>query len=227
MANTLPIYYAQETLRMVRQPQSELQSLLSDLGLPHALLDSERIAGEMDAQTYGRLFMALIRMPERDRHQDPDPILDLSTYRLMFGYMLQADCLEDAINRAGRYYLRFHAEQHSFSLEQSDDTVHWRFHLGTPDANTIQATSFTDFSMGTLSWLPGLNGRMISLYLWHRLASWLIGNFIDLAAVRLDYPLEGNADDYILPFSGTGLLQTRPVRDGVPPALPEVAIDSQ
>ncbi len=51
MANSLPNYYAQETLRMAQRPQPELQSLLSELGLSHALPDSSRIDGDMAACT--------------------------------------------------------------------------------------------------------------------------------------------------------------------------------
>lgn len=185
---------------MLQPALPELEALLTEQGLPHSLLEEKRVEGEMEAEAYGRLFMALIKRLQRDLHQDPNPILDLSSYRLMFAYILQADHLQGALERAAAHYLRFQPEQQSFSLDCEGDQVHWRFHFNAFDEDQTQTAGLEHFSMSTLNWMPGLNGRMISLYTWHRIASWLIGNFIDLSAVRLDYPLQGSAEDYIQPF---------------------------
>ena len=171
MANKIPAYYAQETIRLVAQPRPELEALLDQHELPRALLGSARVEGDMDAESYGRLFMSLLRLLQKDLHTDPELVLDLSSYRLLYGYMLQSDKLGDAITRAATYYRRFHPEQRSFTLERRGDQAVWRFQLEPVDQQRDQKAGFQHFSMGTLSWLPGLTGRMIALYTWHRLAS--------------------------------------------------------
>lgn len=196
MANEIPAYYVQSTIEFVQGSRSEVEALLAELGLPAALLSEERQPGFVAAEDYGRLFMGLLKLAQRSLNDNPESVVDLSTYRLMYSYMLQADTLEGAIDRAGSYFRRFHARQQSFSLVNHGDKVCWRFLLDKPGDEVDLETNLKHFSMDALNWLPGLSGRMVALYTWHRLCSWLIGNFIDLEAVNLDYALEGSAEDY-------------------------------
>ena len=200
MANEIPAYYAQSTIQFVQRPRQEIEGLLAALGLPLSLLSEERQAGVVTAEDYGRLFIGLLKLAQQALNDNPEQVVDLSTYRLMFGYMLQADTLENAIDRAGTYFRRFHARRQSFSLVKHDDKVCWRFHLDKPGEEVDLHATLSHFSMDTLHWLPGLAGRMVALYTWHRLCSWLVGSFIDLDAVNLDYPLEGSAEDYMEAF---------------------------
>lgn len=203
MANVIPALYAQTVIQMMGGSRDEMQLLLADMQLSPSLLEDAPQPGEMDAETFGRLFMALITRAQQDIQADSqaaEQILSLSTYRLMFTYMLQAANLEEAINRAATYFLRFHAEQKSFSLDTSGDEVVWRFHFGPPTDDEDAVTRIEHFCMGKLNWLPGISGRVSALYTWHRLCSWLTGQFIDLSAVHIDYPVLGEADSYIQSF---------------------------
>lgn len=200
MANEIPEFYAQATIQFVQRPREELEALLQDLSLPMALLGDERMEGQMAAEDYGRLFMGLLKLAQRSLYDEPEQVVDLSTYRLMFSYMIQAETLEAAIERAANYFRRFHERKQSFSLVNHGDKVCWRFHLDKPGEEAVPEATLEHFSMDSLHWLPGLVGRMLALYTWHRLCSWLVGNFVDLEAVNLDYPLEGDADDYTQAF---------------------------
>jgi AraC-like DNA-binding protein len=199
MANSVPAVYAQAALRLARRPPAELRALLAELDLPATLLGRAPASGELDAGQFGRLFMGLVRLSQQDLHADPaaaERVKGLSTYRLMFGWMLQAATLGEALERAAQFFLRFDEAGRSFTLV-GRNPVEWRFPF-RDDGN--ERIGIEHFGMGRLDWLPGLPGRISALYMWHRLASWMTGCFIDLDAVHIDLPRRGNAGRYAVPF---------------------------
>ncbi|MEH6551806.1 MAG: helix-turn-helix domain-containing protein [Pseudomonadales bacterium] len=197
MAESIPLRYAQSAIHLVQRPHDEIAPLLQELALPEQLLLAEPIAGTTTAETFGRLFIGLIKLSQADLQgssQAADQILGLSTYRLLFAYVINAETLRDAIERASLFYSRFHSTGKGFSLQTSKDSTRWVFHID--DAETNDTIRIEDFCMGSLNWLPGLRGRIAALYTWHRMASWLTGNFIDLQYANIDQRSEGNPADY-------------------------------
>lgn len=156
---------------------------------------------KITAQDFGNLFIAVVRKTQLAAgvdEKDMDAVLSLSSYRVMFNYILHAATLKEALQRAANYFTRFEAQNRTFTLESSGELTRWTFNLGDIDQ---QATpSAADFSMGQLRWLPGLPGRMLALYLWHRQASWLTGNYIDLGGVHFDCDAFGSANAYTESF---------------------------
>jgi len=151
----------------------------------------------LSAQDFGRLFIAMVRRSQIAAgvdEQSMDSILALSSYRVMYVYMIHASNLRECLARAANYFSRFEVENKSFSLETTGTTTRWIFNLGPIDSSAMPAAA--DFSMDQLRWLPGLPGRMLALYLWHRQASWLTGHYIDLAGVHFDCAPYGSANAY-------------------------------
>jgi AraC-like DNA-binding protein len=199
MAEQVPAVYVQAAIRFADRPRAEVRALLAELDLSEGLLAREPAPGVVDAERFGRLFVGLIRLAQHDLHPDPataERVKGLSTYRLMYAWMLQARTLGEAIERAALFFLRFNESARSFTLE-GRDPVEWRFGFGADHGERIR---IQHFGMGRLDWLPGLPGRISGLYMWHRLASWMTGHFIDLEAVHIDLARRGNAARYIEPF---------------------------
>ncbi|MFK7730116.1 MAG: AraC family transcriptional regulator ligand-binding domain-containing protein [Pseudomonadales bacterium] len=192
----------------------QLRSSLDLFGLPaNALIEeaaeqgidlellSRDPASKISAQDFGRLFIAAVRRSQQDidiADDQLESVLGLSAYRVLFVYIIHAATLKESLQRAANYFTRFEAENRSFSLTTVGDTVRWEFKLGEIDATAVPESS--DFTMDELRWLPGLPGRMLAMYLWHRQASWLTGNFIDLTAVHFDCAPYGSANDYTESF---------------------------
>lgn len=193
MPDTVPATYAQSAIRLLARPRAQMETLLSEIGLPLALLDDRTVAGPVSAEQFGKLFIGLVRLSQEAVQPDAEAarqVVDLSTYRLMFTYMLQAPDLGDAIRRAGLFFLRFNDARQGFSVDVADGRARWRFALPAVDAADARMR-LEHFGMGKLEWLPGLHGRLAALWIWHRTASWLIGDLIDLEAVRIDLPRRG------------------------------------
>lgn len=171
------------------------------LNIDFAKLSADPTA-TISAQDFGRLFIAMVRRSQLTAdidEKDMDAVLALSSYRVLFTYMIHAPTLRAALERAANYFLRFETENRTFALEIGDETTLWRFDLGSIDEQAVPAAM--DFSMAQLRWLPGLPGRMLALYLWHRQASWLTGNYIDLKGVHFDCSPYGSANAYTESFA--------------------------
>ncbi len=192
----------------------QLRSSLDLFGLPESVLRDEAVEQGIDleslsanpqacisAQDFGRLFIAAVRRSQREisaNDAELDSVLHLSAYRVLFVYIIHAATLKECLQRAATYFTRFESERRSFSITTEGDTVRWRFDLGEIDSQAVPASA--DFTMDELRWLPGLPGRMLAMYLWHRQASWLTGNFIDLIGVHFDCAPYGSANAYTASF---------------------------
>lgn len=205
MANVIPARYAQSVLQLLAVTPEQATPFLEQLALPATLLDAEPAAGTLDADTFGQLFIALVKaMQPQLLGDDPaEPVLELSSWRLLYSYMLQAKNLGEAIRRATTYYQRFEQRRQSFSLAVDDDTARWVFapaETATSTHSDHSNVEATHFAMDRLQWLPGLSGRITALYTWHRLCCWMTGCFIDLDRLAVDFAREGDADDLASPF---------------------------
>ena len=203
MANLIPARYAQTTIQLFQLPKADIAPLIEQQSLPLSLLETEPLEGTLDAEQYGRLFIAILQQAQRTRDSSKDEaedVVNLSTYRLLYSYMLQAPNLGDALNRAAAYYARFQEQREGFTLTTEDDLTTWQFNLSKVENGDLTTATDQDFSMDNLQWLPGFSGRIAALYTWHRLASWMAGNFIDLSSLHIDYARLGQAEDYIASF---------------------------
>ncbi|MCB1690492.1 MAG: AraC family transcriptional regulator ligand-binding domain-containing protein [Halioglobus sp.] len=201
----MPRYMSSQNLRASLElfglPAQKLMDEAQHLGIDVGSWD-DKSDQQISAQDFGRLFIAMVRRSQVAAGVDEeslDAILELSSYRMLFTYMIHAGTLRECLARAASYFTRFAADKKSFSLEASGDTTRWVFNLGAIDAEA--SPDAADFSMDELRWLPGLPGRMLALYLWHRQASWLTGNYIDLIGVHLDCAAYGSANAYTDTFS--------------------------
>lgn len=191
-------------------PVKQLLASLDMFGMDaHALLDEaaplnidmNSLAKDpnaiITAQDFGSLFIAMVRKSQLAagiEEKDMDMVLSLSSYRVMFTYIIHSATLQEALERAANYFSRFEEHSRTFTLDTAGDTTRWTFNLG--DIDEQARPSAADLSMGQLRWLPGLPGRMLALYLWHRQASWLTGNYIDLIGVHFDCNAHGSANAY-------------------------------
>ncbi|MCB1706725.1 MAG: AraC family transcriptional regulator ligand-binding domain-containing protein [Halioglobus sp.] len=196
----MPRYMSNQNLRasldLFGLPTKNLLDEAQRLDIDTAIL-SDDSDHQISALDFGRLFIAMVRRSQIAAgvsEESLDDILALSSYRVMFVYMIHARTLRECLARAASYFTRFEAEKRSFSLETTGDTTRWVFNLGVIDSDA--SPTIGDFGMDELRWLPGLPGRMLALYLWHRQASWLIGNYIDLVGVHFDCAPHGSANAY-------------------------------
>ena len=198
MANQIPLRYAQSILRIFDTDIPTARELLANLRLPEQLLNDDAASDTanelwLNATDFGRFFMALVKQAQPGIVNDPasaEDVVDLSTWRLMYSYILQARTLGAAIERAASYYRRFESAQRGFDLQSDGDSVLWRFDPQNTDASE---TDQQHFAMDRLQWLPGVPGKIAALYTWHRLCSWMTGHFIDLEQVLIDAPRDGSA----------------------------------
>ena len=193
----MPVEQLHNSLNLFGLPAHTLQTEAEARGIDLEKLSKDPLAS-ISAADFGRLFMAMVTQSQvasmDDSSQDLESILELSSYRLMFMYIIHAPTLRECLKRAGAYYGRFELENRSFTVETEGSVTRWVFDLGSID-DGVKPT-FQDFSMDQLRWLPGLPGRTLAMYLWHRQASWLCGNFIDLIAVHFDCAPFGSANSY-------------------------------
>jgi AraC-like DNA-binding protein len=194
--DTLPLRYAQTLLKLSRAPREELQADLQRLKLPLVLLqarDAQDI--QISVEDYGRLFIHLVKKLQFDitgATDEASAALEFSTYQMLFLAMTHAKNLGQAMQRAAIYFRRFEASGDTFVLEQNDDLVICRFQFSVNGAQR-ELIDAQNFDMGSLNWLQGDTGRILSIALWHRTCSWFIGAPIELSAVSLAQPRQQSA----------------------------------
>ncbi len=196
MPRVLSVQNLRASLDLFGLPEQELLAEAEKLGID---FDGSRSGPEatISAQDFGRLFIAMVRRSQAAAgvaEENLDAILTLSSYRVLFVYMIHGATLRDCLVRAANYFTRFEEKKRSFSFQPNGENTRWVFNLGPIDSDVIPAAA--DFSMDQLRWLPGLPGRMLALYLWHRQASWLTGTYIDLVGVHFDCAPHGSANAY-------------------------------
>lgn len=196
MAETIPLRFAQSLLRLTPMCEEQLRAELTSLNLPLVLLQDNAVTdARISVEDYGRLFIHLVRKLQDTLHDSDAEVqntLVFSSYRMMFHAMLHAPNLEQAMRRAAVYFQRLEASGDTFTLEGDGELVHCCFHFS--DAADASLTAPENFSMNSLSWLPGLTGHILSMAMWHRVCGWFIGTYIDLYAARISEANNGNGD---------------------------------
>jgi AraC-like DNA-binding protein len=216
--DTLPIRYAQSLLRLASGTREELREELGEMNLPLVLLQSKANPdAQIAVEDYGRLFIHLVKKLQPDLMSGSDELseaLGFSAYHMLFLAMAHSRNLEQAMQRAAVYFRRFEAQGDTFVLEKEGDRVCCRFEFSERDSQR-DLVAASNFDMGSLNWLQGATGRILSLALWHRTCSWFAGTFIQLDSVKLDQaagasegrhaeifntPVEFNAGEYSFSF---------------------------
>jgi len=106
-----------------------------------------------------------------------------SGYRFILNSMIQASTLGEAIAAGDALMRRLLPGHEGFNLIHKGDSVEWQFQM--PDIDGVNDWCAETLSVTQLQWMPGLRGHAVSLWVWHRLACWLIGNFITLEGVAV------------------------------------------
>lgn len=202
MPDKIPVRHAQSLLRLANLPEAELRSDLLELNLPLVLLGEKAVDGaEISADDYGRLFIHLIKKLQLSLYEDEQALsgaLEFSAYRMLYQSMVHSQNLAQALQRASVYFRRFEAQGESFTVETVDQRVCIRFEFNSDDdASGLLAPS--SFDMGQLNWLKGRAGRILSVSMWQRTCSWLVGANIDLLEVELAQSTDlepGDSDRY-------------------------------
>ena len=191
MPDTLPLRYAQTLLKLSQAPREELKADLQRLKLPLVLLQNRNAADlEITVEDYGRLFIHLVKKLQFDitpTAQEASAALEFSAYQMLFLAMTHAKNLRQAMQRAAIYFRRFEARGDSFVLEQDGEVVSCRFEFSAGGAQR-ELIDARNFDMGSLNWLQGDTGRILSVALWHRTCSWFIGSHIELSGATVAQP---------------------------------------
>jgi len=178
MTHMLAKRYARSLLRLLAS-DAEAETILSGCELNRQALAGD---GEVSIEVYSRLFMAIILHLQPALHgAEADHLCQHSTYRLIINSMIQASNLRQAIIAGDALMRRMPPKGGSFILECRGDSANLQFHL--PDIGNDGSWSAKTFSVTQFHWQPGFHGHAISLWLWHRILCWLIGDYIELQAV--------------------------------------------
>lgn len=96
--------------------------------------------------------------------------------------MIQADNLLEALQRADAFFRRF-LPGDSCHFDQVGDSVYWQFSF--PEKANKLFSDPSNFSMKEFMWPSGVLGHAISLWVWHRIAGWLVGCYIELERINI------------------------------------------
>jgi len=180
MSHFLAKRYARSLLRLLPH-DCEQEGVLAECGLSQAALAGE---GEVSVETYSLLFSVVLLRLQPVLHGDQaEHLSQFSGYRLILNAMIQASDLGGAILLGDALMRRLLPGGEGFQLVRNGDSVEWQFQL--PDIAGDSDWCAETLSVTQLQWMPGLRGHAISLWMWHRLAGWLIGNFIVLDSVAV------------------------------------------
>ena len=184
MAATLPARYAVSLLRLLDSADERLR-MCDQVGLSQDDLKGETIA----LASYCLLFNDVMDAIQVQLHGDDAELVQrFSSYRLVLESMCQAQNLEEAIKRADTFFRRLGFSVTETYVERLGEQARWVFEF-SPLAEADWSAAH--FSMDGIGWLPGVVGHSTGLWIWHRLASWLLGQLIPLQQVAIcDLPPE-------------------------------------
>lgn len=182
MITTLPIAYARSLLKIL-PPDCDRDAIIESAGLTPERLQSDQ---DISSAHYSQLFIAIVHYLQPLLHGDEaEGLLKYSSYRLILHSMVQSSNLLDALERLDAFTRRL-VKNHSCPVRLQADAVQWQFHF--PPADEQPEWSLQIYSMKQLNSLPGLFGHSINMWIWHRIASWLIGAFIELERASFTDP---------------------------------------
>ena len=176
MNDTLPAKYPRSLLKMIPKEQH------ADMLMDSANLRLEHIRGDKTITTrqYSRLFSAIVRSLQPSLHGKEDAIFSqFSHYRLILNSMIQAKNLRDAIVMADIYFRKLSADNMAIPMRESTHSVRLEFSYYKDQINEHPWTQH-NFSKKNFNCGPGIIGRSVNQWIWHRLLAWLVGEYIDI-----------------------------------------------
>jgi len=179
MTHYLDKRYARSLLRLL--PVDEADTFLTTKGLSREQLEGE---GQVTVEVYGRLFMSIVEHIQPLLHgEQAERFRRMSNYGLIYRGMVQAKTLGEAIGIGDAFMARLLPESNGCPLKCEQGLAHWQFDMPVDADND-------DWSQGTFSTKqfhsgPGLMGRAVFLWIWHRVACWLVGSYIEIERVEL------------------------------------------
>lgn len=180
MSHYLAKRYARSLFRLLPK-DCDQEAVLVECGLSHAALSGE---GEISIEVYSQLFgVILLRLQTLLHGEQAEQLSQFSGYRFVLNSMIQANTLGEAIATGDALIRRLLPGGEGFSLIRSGDSAEWQFRMS--DIDGVNDWCAEGLSVTQLQWMPGLLGHAVSLWVWHRLASWLIDSYIPLLSVSV------------------------------------------
>src|SRR5690606_16543518 len=177
---TIASHFVRAALRGAQARDLDIAALLADAGLPPAVL--EETAARVTAAQYARLIRLLWRrLDDEYLGLAAQPSLP-GTFAMMACSIIHCGTLEKALRRGIRFYRLFPGSP-EFSLRREVAQAWLCLHVDP----THDPEHFLSESL---------------LLIWHRLASWLIGQRIELEELRFAYPQPAHVVEYDLLFPG-------------------------
>lgn len=174
MFTTISNRYVKSLLRMA-PASADVKDLLAEVGLPANCLEGDQ---SVCTKKYSRLFTTIVRSLQPVLHgTEGQAYSAFSHYRLILYSMIHAESLHEALLMANVQFQRLSNDTLSCPLQISNESVTWQFLH--PEESGDPCWSTDVFSMKHFNCGPGLMGRSVHLWVWHRIASWLIGQYID------------------------------------------------
>jgi len=177
---TIASHFVRAALHGAQARDLDIAALLADAGLLPAVL--EETAARVTAAQYARLIRLLWRrLDDEYLGLAAQPSLP-GTFAMMACSIIHCGTLEKALRRGIRFYRLFPGSP-EFSLRREGAQAWLCLHVDP----THDPEHFLSESL---------------LLIWHRLASWLIGQRIELEELRFAYPQPAHVVEYDLLFPG-------------------------
>ncbi|QQN51568.1 AraC family transcriptional regulator [Stutzerimonas balearica] len=176
---SISVHFACSAIKAAQRSGLDEQALLQEAGIGQRLLDNAQM--RMTSLQFSRLMLALWRVGD-------DEFMGLAPYRSRHGvFALMARQVIGCRRLASVYYrmARFYnLVNDSLRLELTADGGQTAFvmRLADPERDSEHLL------------------REVFMLLWHRFASWLVGQRIGLREVHFDYPQPANHAEYRLMF---------------------------
>lgn len=176
---SISVHYARSAIAAARRSGLDDELLLREAGIGRRLLDNPQL--RITSEQFSRLMLALWRTGD-------DEFMGLSAWRsrhgvfaLMARQVIGCRQLRSVYYRLARFYNLVN-DSLRLELASEGEQAVFSMQLAEPQRDAEHLL------------------REVFMLLWHRFASWLVGQRIPLLEVRFDYPEPANTAEYDLMF---------------------------
>ena len=175
---TIANHFVRAALRGAERQGVNCSAVLQNAGISPEVLTESR--ARVDPQLYTRLIQHLWEVLDDEYLGLAAQRSKRGTFAMMCHAIIHCHSLERALSRGTMFYGLFHGTPQITLLRDGD--------LARLVVNATELSDPDHFLIESL------------MVIWHRLASWLIGQRIQLHAISLTYPEPAHASDYDLLF---------------------------